>query len=201
MRYKTMSDQNSKSNQFQSNGFLNILNNISQRILHKIAMVAPGGSSLRPKLHRLRGVNIAEDVWISQLVYIDELHPEAITIGKNSSIGLRVTIFAHFYWGAKRSIEHAGPVIIEDDVFIGPHCVILPNVRIGRGSVIKAGTVVSRNVPPETIWGHPVSEALGKATVPLTHKHSYEEFVRGSRPIRKRKARKSDGNKNMQTKT
>ena len=164
------------------------LRNIYQRLLHKIAMVVPGGSSIRPKLHRMRGVKLGEDVWISQFVYIDELHPDAITIGKNSSIGLRVSIFSHFYWGPKRPIEAAGPVVIEEDVFIGPHCVILPNVRIGKGAVIKAGTVVSRNVPAGVLLGYPQPEVLGRATVPLTHQYSYEEFVSGLRPIHKRKS-------------
>ncbi len=72
-------------------------------------------------------------------------------------------------------------MIIENDVFIGPHCVILPNVRIGEGAVIKAGTVVSRNVPPHTFWGSPAAEALGVVTVPLTSEHSYEEFAHGIR--------------------
>lgn len=165
------------------------LKNIYQRLLHKIAMVVPGGSGLRPRLHRMRGVNIADNVWISQFVYIDELHPDAVTIGKNSSLGLRVSIFAHFYWGPKRPIEEAGPVVIEDDVFIGPHCVILPNVRIGKGSVIKAGTVVSRDVPPGVLWGTPSPEVLGRVTVPLTHEHSYQSFARGLRPVRKRPAK------------
>ena len=65
------------------------------------------------------------------------------------------------------------------DVFIGPHCVILPNVRIGEGAVIRACTVVSRNVPPHVFWGPPSAEALGVANVPLTAEHSYEDFMEG----------------------
>lgn len=157
---------------------------IINRILNKAASVAPGGGSLRIALQRARGVTIGGNVWISQYVYIDELHPEAVTIGDNSSIGLRTSIFTHFYWGPRRANQTAGPVVIEKDVFIGPHCVILPNVRIGEGSVIKAGTVISRNVPPRTIWGSPQAGPLGIATIPLTHEHEYEEFVKGIRPLR-----------------
>lgn len=163
-----------------------ILRSIFQRLLHKIAFIAPGGHSLRPWLHRLRGVEMGDHVWISQYVYIDELHPEVVSIGNNTTIGLRTSIFTHFYWGEKRSEDSAGKVIIEDDVFIGPHCVILPNVRIGRGAVVKAGTVVTQNVPPMTFWGAPSAEPLAKVTVPLTHEHEYSEFIRGLRPIRKR---------------
>jgi acetyltransferase-like isoleucine patch superfamily enzyme len=43
------------------------------------------------------------------------------------------------------------PIIIEDDVFIGTRSIILKGVRIGRGSVIGAGSVVTRNIPPMVI--------------------------------------------------
>ncbi len=42
-------------------------------------------------------------------------------------------------------------VIIEDDVFIGMNCLILKGVTIGRGSLVAAGSVVSRSVPPGVI--------------------------------------------------
>ena len=45
------------------------------RVLNKIAFIVPGGYCLRPRLHRLRGVKMGRNVWISQYVYIDELHP------------------------------------------------------------------------------------------------------------------------------
>jgi acetyltransferase-like isoleucine patch superfamily enzyme len=148
------------------------------RLAGKIAFVAPGGFSLRPWLQRLRGVVIGSNVWISQLVYIDEIHPSDVTIGDNCIIGLRTSIISHFYSGPRRPTNN-GKVVIEKDVFIGPHCVILPNVRICEGAVIRAGTVVSRNVPAHTFWGPPPAGPLGVATVPLTPQHSYEEFLDG----------------------
>lgn len=157
-----------------------MLANILGRLAHKIAFVAPGGGSVRPWLHRFRGAAIGKDVWIGQFVYIDELHPADITIGDNCTIGLRTSIFTHFYWGPRRP-QSGGKVAIEKDVFVGPHCVILPNVRIGEGAVIRAGTVVSRNVPPHTFWGSPPADVLGTATIPLTAQHTYEEFTRGMR--------------------
>jgi galactoside O-acetyltransferase len=39
------------------------------------------------------------------------------------------------------------PIVIEDEVWIGSNVVVLPGVRIGRGSVIGAGSVVTRDVP------------------------------------------------------
>jgi len=148
------------------------------RLAGKIAFVAPGGFSSRPWLQRLRGVAIGKNVWIGQFVYLDELHPSDVTIGDNCTIGLRTSIIAHFYSGPRRPVGN-GKVVIEKDVFIGPHCVILPNVRIGEGAVIRAGSVVGRNVPPHTFWGPPAAEALGEVTVPLTPEHTYNEFLAG----------------------
>lgn len=165
---------------------------VLSRVLHKIAFIAPGGGSFRPWLHRLRGVKIGNDVWISQFVYIDELHPDDVVIGDNCTIGMRTSIFTHFYWGGRRAKSN-GAVVVEDDVFIGPQCVILPNVRIGSGAVIRAGTVVSRNVPAHTFWGVHSAEVLGIATVPLTRKHSYEEFTRGMRLRRPERRREVGG--------
>lgn len=163
-----------------------MLRNFFNRICHKLAFLAPGGFTLRPFLHRLRGIKIGKNVWISQMVYLDEVHPDAISIGDNSSIGLRTSIFTHFYWGKRKENEY-GEVIIDKNVFIGPHCLILPNVHIGEGAVVKGGTVVTSNIPPYTFWAEPTGHAIAKVTVPLTPEFSYHEFVKGLKYIRKTK--------------
>lgn len=149
-----------------------------RRLAGKIAFIAPGGFKIRPWLHRVRGVTIGKNVFISQFVYIDEIHPEDVSIGDNCIIGLRTSIISHFYSGPRRPIGN-GKVVIEKDVFIGPHSVVLPNVTIREGAVIRAGTVVSRNVPAHTFWGPPAAEALGIANVPLTPDTDYDDFMGG----------------------
>ena len=45
-----------------------------------------------------------------------------------------------------------GPIIIEDDVWIGFGCIILSGVTIGKGSIIGAGSVVSKDIPPYSVF-------------------------------------------------
>jgi acetyltransferase-like isoleucine patch superfamily enzyme len=47
----------------------------------------------------------------------------------------------------------AGKIIIEDDVWIGANAIVLPNVKIGKGSIVAAGAVVSKDVEPYSIVG------------------------------------------------
>ena len=158
------------------------MNRLFGTVLNKAASLAPGGAGVRPRLQRWRGVRMGRNVWIGLYVYLDELHPEALTIGDNCSIGVRTSIFTHFYWGPRQPASN-GPVVIESDVFIGPHCVVLPNVRIGQGAVIQAGTVVSCNVPAGTLWGMPAAGPLARVTVPLTREHGSTAFLKGLRPM------------------
>jgi len=45
------------------------------------------------------------------------------------------------------------PVVLEDDAFIGAESLILKGVTIGKGSIVAAGAVVTKSVPPGEIWG------------------------------------------------
>ncbi|MBI5589814.1 MAG: acyltransferase [Deltaproteobacteria bacterium] len=168
---------------------MGILRNILSRFIHKIAFVIPGGFSVRPSLHRFRGAFIGKNVWISQYVYIDELHPEGVTIHDNCTIGIRTSIITHTYWGKRKNNGGYREVVIEKNVYIGPHSLILPGVRIGEGAVIKGGTTVSGSVPPFTFWGYPKSGPLARITVPMTSEHEYEDFVEGLRPIIQKRTR------------
>lgn len=71
---------------------------------------------------------------------------ERVVIGKNVNIGAETII-------GDRDDHHEifgntdAPVCIEDDVFIGMHCIILKGVTIGKGSIIGAGSVVTKDIP------------------------------------------------------
>lgn len=54
--------------------------------------------------------------------------------------------------------------IIEDDVWIGRNAIIMPSVRIGKGSIVGAGTVVTKDVEPYTIVGGVPAKPIRKRT-------------------------------------
>lgn len=153
------------------------------RLLAKIAMIAPGGYSIRPKLHKMRGVKIGKNAWISQFVYIDEVHPDRITIGDNVTIGLRCSLFAHMYSGHYAPGKSVGKIDIKKNVYIGPNCVIFHNVTIGENSVIAAGSVLAKDVPSNVLYGPPNAQVLARVTKPLIKGRdmNYRSFLLGLR--------------------
>lgn len=82
-----------------------------------------------------------------------------IKIGNYVSIAPKVTIVAsnHAYSDSSKLIKEQGitclGIEISDDVWIGANAVILDGVSIGRGAVLAAGAVVTKNVEPFTIVG------------------------------------------------
>lgn len=47
--------------------------------------------------------------------------------------------------------DEARPIEVEDNVWIGAHCIILPGITIGTGSVVAAGSIVTKDVPPYVV--------------------------------------------------
>ncbi len=157
------------------------------RFLQIIARFAPGATTLRPKLHRWRGVRIGEGVFIGTDALLETSRPHLVEIGDGVAIGIRATIIAHFR--ASTKADRAGDekkvsVRIQDDVFIGPGVIILPNVTIGHGAVVTAGSVVSRSVPPLTMVSGNPAKPMARCGVPLGMKTPLKEFYRKLKPIR-----------------
>lgn len=89
---------------------------------------------------------------------------ERIEIGDHVLIASRVFITDHFHGAAASRVDLAlppserplttkGAVVIENDVWIGEGACILPGVRIGRGAVVGANAVVTKNIPPYAVVG------------------------------------------------
>ena len=163
---------------------------VKNRVLQLLALYAPGAATVRPALHRLRGVRIGEGTFIGTDAIIETAQPHLVSIGKGAVIGIRAVIIAHFRSeAAPVSREPSEPTVrIEDEVFIGPGVIILPDVTIGYGAVVNAGSVVTRSVPPLTmVQGNP-AVPVAQAGIPLGMHTPLKEFYRTLKPIRKHNA-------------
>jgi acetyltransferase-like isoleucine patch superfamily enzyme len=157
----------------------NPLRGIWNRFLQMLTMIAPGGQNLRVALHRARGVKIGKNVWISYNVVLETAYPELITIDDDAFVGIGVIVIAHFK-EARRGVR------IGKRVFIGPGVIILPDVEIGDGSVVSAGSVVTSSVPPMTVVQGNPALPIAKCGVPLWPETPLKEFSRKLRPISKK---------------
>jgi acetyltransferase-like isoleucine patch superfamily enzyme len=164
-------EQTMKKKNFFRKGF--------NRILHLAARFGPGAMTLRPFWHKLRGVDIKGRVFIGEDVYLENEYPEMVEIHDDVSIAIRTVVLAHF--------QGKGRVIIEEKAFIGTGCIITagPNqtLTIGRGSVLAAGCVVTKDVPPHTLVGGVPAKPLATVTEPMTVDTDYEDFQKGLRPL------------------
>lgn len=97
-------------------------------------------------------VSIGRNVIISNNVIItdNDSHP--------TSVDLRRAMCAEDHDGELWSNRHAShaPVVVGDDVWVGQRAMILKGVNIGHGSVVAAGAVVTKDVPPYSLcFGNP----------------------------------------------
>ena len=150
------------------------------RALHLVARFAPGATSFRPFLHRLRGVQIGNNVFIGDEVYLENEYPERVEIHDGVQISVRATILAH--------TRGPGRVVLEKNAYIGPHVLLVTSegkvLRIGEGAVIGAGCVITKNVDSHTLvmgeFGKPVAEVR----LPLSKADRLEDFVKGLMPLK-----------------
>jgi acetyltransferase-like isoleucine patch superfamily enzyme len=143
--------------------------------------------TVRVRLHRWRGVQIGKGVFIGTDALIETSWPELVSIGDEVGIGIRATIIAHWHESGQPYRDPSGrtfSVRIEDQASIGPGSIILPNVTIGRGAVVAAGSVVTRSVPAMTlVQGNP-AKGVARCGIPLRRDTPIKEFYRRLKPIK-----------------
>ncbi len=112
-------------------------------------------------------LNIADRVAISPLVHVSADEGE-IRIGACTAIGPGTVLRAANHSFARTDIpimdqgHTRGFIHIDEDVWIGANCVITADVHIGRGAIVGAGAVVTRNVAPFTIVAGVPAKVIGQ---------------------------------------
>lgn len=105
----------------------------------------PGGKVICPEK-----VSFGTDVLISHQAWIQGAG--GIAIGSRVMMGPRVMLLTANHDLVTRETT-VSPIVIEDEVWLGAGVTILPGVTVGRGSIVAAGAVVTRDVPPGVLVG------------------------------------------------
>ena len=106
-------------------------------------------------------ISIGSDTVIGEHAVLDGR--DKLEIGSHVALSTEVMIY-----NSEHDIESDTfkpinePVIIDDYVFIGPRAIILPGVKIGRGAIVAAGAVVTKDVPPSSIVGGVPAKIIGE---------------------------------------
>ncbi len=98
------------------------------------------------------GLKIGNNVDIMDGFFLDPTHCYLISIGDNCVLAPNVSLIAHDasmkqYLGYTR----LGKISIEADCFIGNSVIILPEITIGKGAIVGAGSLVTKDIPSETV--------------------------------------------------
>lgn len=108
----------------------------------------------------MTGVHIGEGTNVTPGLIVNDGYSGLVSIGNRVSIATNVTLVADSNPNnsllvaephVRAHLIKTAPVVIEDDVWLGTNAVVLPGVRVGRGAVVGAGAVVTRDVPPFTV--------------------------------------------------
>jgi len=126
-----------------------------RRFFYRLSGIQIGsGSTIHTgaRFYNPSNISIGNDTIIGEDAVFDGR--ERLIIGSHVAFATGVMIY-----NSQHDIDSADfhaiskPVTIEDYVFIGPRSVVLPGVKIGKGAIIAAGSVVTKNVPEYHVVG------------------------------------------------
>lgn len=131
------------------------------------------------KYFRGQGVDIGEDAEIfGANLHTFGSEPYLVSIGNQVTISHNVDFITHD--GGLRVARAKYPdaylygrIRISDNCFIGAHCILLPGAKVGAGSVIASGSIVTGEIPPDVV-------AIGAPAKPVK---SVEEYVNGEKHL------------------
>ncbi len=108
---------------------------------------------------RKRGLQIADDCLIMGMPNFGS-EPYLVSIGKNCAIASKVTFITHdggaFVFRRRpecKGVIRFGRITIHDGSMIGYGSILLPGVSVGPNSIVGAGSLVTKDVPPNSIFG------------------------------------------------
>jgi len=121
---------------------------------------------------KMCGFSVGKNVYVGTelIITMFNAHTECnLIIGNRVAIAPRVNLIlaSDANWSKLNSIFHPieGEITLGDDCWIGANVTIMPNVTVGEMSIVGAGSVVTKDVPPYTIVGGVPAKELKKIEV------------------------------------
>lgn len=116
-----------------------------------------------------KGLKIGKNTHILNGAFLDPSHCFLISIGDNCTIAPNVRLIAHDASIYKvLGVTKISKIIINDNSFIGDSAIVLPGVSIGPNAIIGAGSVVTRNIPSNSVAAGNPAEVIA----------SFDEFMK-----------------------
>ena len=132
----------------------------------------------RTELRKPRNIFIGSHTIINSRVLLDG-HGGKLMIGNNVDIAQETNIWTLEHdVNDNRHLCKGGNVTIGDYVWIASRVTILPGVKIGRGAVIAAGAVVTKDVPEMAIAGGVPAKVIGKRNNNLLYSLYYRPWFK-----------------------
>jgi acetyltransferase-like isoleucine patch superfamily enzyme len=144
------------------------------------SMRAPWGG-VRKWLQRKRGVKIGKNVHWGTHVVVDYPYPNFVVVEDGASISGNDYLLAHckplaYHDGCSES--YVAPVIVHKNAWIAINVTILPGVEIGEGSIVSAGSVVSKSIPPFTVASGNPAKVVADIAELVRKNYAPEDFER-----------------------
>ena len=135
-----------------------------RKLIYRLGGIKIGlGSTLHMgiKFYETKNIIIGQDTIIGENSVLDGR--DELRIGNHVAIASEVMIYnSQHDLNDENFSAIKKPVIIDDYVFIGPRAIILPGVKIGRGAIVGAGAVVTKDVLENTIVGGIPAHEIGQ---------------------------------------
>jgi len=144
-----------------------IPSHILRNFFYRLSGIKIGkGSTLHmlARFYQPRNITIGFDTIIGSNAFLDGR--DNLSIGSHVDIASNVMIYNSEHDLTSNTFKPiCEPVIISDYCFVGPRSIIMPGVTIGKGAVVAAGAVVTKNVAPKTIVGGVPARLIGKRKI------------------------------------
>lgn len=141
-----------------------IPSHIARKFIYRCSGVSIGRKSyihMGAQFFYPAGIKIGRGTIIGQNAFLDGR--SRLAIGDHTDIASDVMVYnSEHDINADNFKASVAPVEIGDYVFIGPRAIILPGVNIGKGAVVAAGAVVSKDVPEYAIAGGVPAQVIGE---------------------------------------